>query len=197
VPNSIRLLVFTLLAATVAVTATSLEARPGGQNTGRPPAVGEKAPDFTLRALDGMAVTLSAELQRGPVVLVLLRGWPGYHCPFCVRQFGEFLGRRQDLEATGARVVWIYPAASANDIHAEAFVANQDVPTFFRLLVDPGFVFTNRYGLRWDAPNETSYPATFVIDRAGVVRFAEISRIHGGRTAVDSVLAALRGLDRR
>lgn len=196
-PNRVNFLAAAFIAATIAVTATSLEAQPAAQGPGRPPAVGEKAPDFTLRTLDGTAVTLSDEIERGPVALVVLRGWPGYHCPFCVRQFGEFLSRSRDLEATGARVVWIYPAASASDVHADAFVANKDVPAFFKLLLDPGFVFTNQYGLRWDAPNETSYPSTFVIDREGVVRFAEISRSHGGRTAVDRVLAALRALDRR
>ena len=57
----------------------------------RAPAVGDRAPEFTLEAIDGSRVSLSGELARGPVVLVLLRGWPGYHCPYCVRQFGEFL----------------------------------------------------------------------------------------------------------
>jgi hypothetical protein len=33
-----------------------------------------------------------------------------------------------------------------------------------------------------------------VIDRAGVVRFSAISRVHGGRTALADVLAALKGL---
>ena len=50
------------------------------------------------------------------------------------------------------------------------------------------------YGLRWDAPSETAYPATFVIDRSGTVRFAQISRVHGGRTPAADVLAALVAL---
>jgi peroxiredoxin len=162
-----------------------------------PPGVGGKAPDFTLNALDGSPVRLSNELARGPVVLVVLRGWPGYHCPFCVRQFGEFLARREDLAATGARVLWVYPAASKADIHAEGFIGNQDVPSFFKLLVDPGFAFTNQYGLRWNAPGETSYPSTFVIDGSGIVRFANVSRSHGGRTPVADVLAALQRLNVR
>jgi thioredoxin-dependent peroxiredoxin len=48
--------------------------------------------------------------------------------------------------------------------------------------------------LRWDAPQETSYPATFVIDRAGIVRFANVSRSHDGRTPVADVLSALEAL---
>jgi peroxiredoxin len=163
----------------------------------RTPGVGDKAPDFALEAIDGSRVTLSRELAEGPVVLVLLRGWPGYHCPYCVRQFGEFLRSRNELVAAGARVVWIYPAASRADVHIDGFVGSTDVPSFFRLLIDPGFVFTNQYGLRWNAPGETSYPTTFVIDRGGIVRFVHTSRSHGGRTPVADVLAALRGLGGR
>ena len=56
------------------------------------PTVGDSAADFTLRALDGTTVQLSKEVAKGePLVLVVLRGWPGYQCPFCTRQFGDYL----------------------------------------------------------------------------------------------------------
>ena len=61
-------------------------------------------------------------------------------------------------------------------------------------MLDPGYAFTNLYGLRWDAPKETAYPATFVLDRGGVVRFANVSRSHGGRTPVAEVLSALKAM---
>jgi peroxiredoxin len=189
--RTVRLTALALFLLSTLPTGTRSDARGAGGAQSRPPDVGDKAPDFTLRAIDGTPVTLSSELARGPVVLVLLRGWPGYHCPFCVRQFGEFLGRQKDFAARGVRVLWIYPAATASDVHADAFVANKDVPALFRLLVDPGFVFTNQYGLRWEGPGETSYPSTFVLDRTGVVRFGHVSRVHGGRTPVAEVLAAL------
>ena len=41
------------------------------------PRVGDKAGDFALQSLDGVTVRLSEELVRGPLVLVVLRGWPG------------------------------------------------------------------------------------------------------------------------
>jgi len=58
-------------------------------------------------------------------------------------------------------------------------------------VLDPDYVFTNLYGLRWDAPRETAYPSTFVVDSLGVVRFSKISRSHGGRASVDEVLQAV------
>ena len=50
------------------------------------------------------------------------------------------------------------------------------------------------YGLRWDAPDETAYPSTIVIDRQGIVRFVEISHSHGNRSAAPEILAVLQGL---
>jgi peroxiredoxin len=160
-----------------------------------PPDVGTKAPSFSLMALDGTRVTLASELAHGPVVLILGRGWPGYQCPFCTKQFADFRSRAKDIEAAGARVLWIYPGPSEGLAgHAEAFVSAKDVPANFRLLVDPGYTFTLAYGLRWDAPSETAYPATFVVDRSGIVRFAQISRGHGGRTPAADVVTALAAL---
>jgi peroxiredoxin Q/BCP len=66
------------------------------------------------------------------------------------------------------------------------------MPAHFDLLLDPDYEFTNSYGLRWDAPKETAYPSTFVIDRSGVVRFAKVSQTHGGRASVAEILEALQ-----
>ena len=179
----------------VAALAMAALAAAGTAMAAATPAVGAKAPDFTLAGADGTQVTLSTELQRGPVVLIVGRGWPGYQCPFCTRQFAELRSRAQEIEAAGARVLWIYPGPSDYLVaHAKDFTAGTAVPANFRVLIDPGYVFTDAYGLRWDAPNETAYPATLVIDRTAIVRFAQVSRAHGGRTPVADVLAALAAL---
>ncbi len=59
------------------------------------------------------------------------------------------------------------------------------------LLLDPGYDFTNLYGLRWDAPNETAYPSTFLIDSKGVVFFSKVVKEHGGRTTAAEIIDAL------
>jgi cytochrome oxidase Cu insertion factor (SCO1/SenC/PrrC family) len=48
------------------------------QEAGGPPMIGEPAPDFTLESLSGEKVQLSKVNEQGPVVLVVLRGFPGY-----------------------------------------------------------------------------------------------------------------------
>ena len=64
-------------------------------------------------------------------------------------------------------------------------------------MTDPDYTFTNAYGLRWDAPNETSYPSTFVVDRTSIVRFAQISNAHDGRAKASDVVTALKSLTGR
>ena len=161
------------------------------------PKEGEKAPDFSLAALDGSRVRLANEIGRTPVVVVVLRGWPGYQCPFCTRQFGEYLAKSADIEATGARVLFVYPGPEPGlQEHAEAFVKSRPLPASYRVLLDPDYTFTNAYGLRWDAPGETAYPSTFVLDKQGTITFARTSRSHGDRVPVADLLKALAQMDR-
>jgi peroxiredoxin len=167
----------------------------GAASVAPTPKVGDKAPDFTLAQIDGKRLTLSAELKAGPVVLIVGRGWVGYQCPFCTRQFGDFLKAANDIEAAGARVVWVYPGP-ADDVQkrAEEFASGRSFPPNFRFVLDPNYALTLSYGLRWNAPQETAYPSTFVIDRRGIVRYALVSTSHAGRSTAAAVIAELRGI---
>ena len=157
-----------------------------------PPAVGEEARDFELAGLDGNKVKLSSVIEDGPVVLVVLRGFPGYQCPLCTAQVAQLVNRADRLQAAGASVVLVYPGpADKLKRHAEEFIGDRSLPKPFRLLIDPDYSFTKAYTLRWDAPHETAYPATFVIDKSRKIVFAKISKTHGDRAAVEDVLKAL------
>ena len=159
------------------------------------PAVGEQAPEFELKSLGGASVSLSSERSQGPVVLIVLRGFPGYQCPVCSRQVREFVTAAETFKGAGARVVMIYPGPGDKlaDRAAQS-EAGKTLPNGFTLLLDPDYQFTNLYGLRWDAPKETAYPSTFVLDKSGKIVFAKISKTHGGRAGVDEVVAVLRNL---
>jgi hypothetical protein len=58
-------------------------------------------------------------------------------------------------------------------------------------VMDPDYKATNLYGLRWDAPNETAYPTTFILDRSRKVLFQKISRSHADRTTASEILESL------
>jgi len=156
-----------------------------------PPMVGQMAPDFTLNTLDGKMVSLKELTPKKPVVLVMLRGWPGYQCPICTRQVHDFVSQAGGFEGK-AKVVMIYPGPADKLMeHAEEFLKDKQWPMEFTFLIDPDYSFTKAYGLRWDAKGETAYPSTFIIDSTGKVRFSKISHEHDGRLRAEEALKAL------
>ncbi len=76
-----------------------------------------------------------------PVVLVVLRDFPGHQCPLCNRQVAEFTSHASEF--AGASVLMVYPgpaeglAGKAND-----FAADKDIPAGFTVVLDPGYKFT-------------------------------------------------------
>jgi len=156
------------------------------------PKVGEKAPDFTIQALDDSTVKLSAALKKGPVVLVVLRGFPGYQCPICTMQVGALIKNAAKFEERKAQVILVYPGpAEGLKAHANEFVTGKDMPKSFQLTLDPDYALLKKYDLRWDAPNETSYPSTFVIDKKGKILYAKVSHSHGDRAKLEDILKSL------
>jgi peroxiredoxin len=158
-----------------------------------PPRVGSKAQDFTLMSLRGQQVSLYKELAKGPALLIVLRGFPGYQCPICNRQVREFVSKAGEFESHLTRVIMVYPGA-AKDLpaRAEEFAKDKSLPSNFEMLLDPDYTFTSQYGLRWDAKNETAYPSTFLLAPDGTVQFAKVSKSHGERTTAAEMLALLK-----
>ncbi len=156
------------------------------------PKVGEAAPNFTLNTLEDKPVELNQLTAKKPVVLVVLRGWPGYQCPICTRQVQDFARNAAVFAAHDAQAVMVYPGP-ADDLkaHAREFLQNKEWPKDFLFVIDPDYTFTNAYGLRWEATKETAFPSTFIIAKDNKVGFAHVSMKHGDR--VDST-AALKAL---
>ena len=157
--------------------------------------IGEKAKDIQLQPLVGKKVKLSALTKQGPVVLAVLRGFPGYQCPACMRQTDELQKHAKEFKELGAKVVLVYPGP-AKDLkkRAEEFLKGKKLPDPLMLVLDPEYQFTVEYGLRWEAPAETAYPSTFVLDSNRVVRFRKVSLTHGDRAKAKDLLAALRAM---
>ena len=125
------------------------------------------------------------------MVLILLRGYPGYQCPYCQKQAHEFQQNASRFAESGAQILLIYPGPpAALDQRAKEFQSKEgELPANFHLVIDPDYKVTNLYGLRWDAQHETAYPSTFVLNRQGVIVFRKISHSHGDRASAEEVLA--------
>lgn len=184
------------LAFTSIVLADSAQAVAKADSTGATPSVGEMSPASPLTDLEGHATSLSELTGKSKVVLVVLRGYPGYQCPICSIQVGGLISKAQQFKDAGAQVVLVYPGPSENLTGlATEFMKGKPLPENFHLTTDPDYKFTNSWGLRWDAPRETAYPSTFVIDEQGVIRFTKVSKTHGDRANPTDVLQALSAND--
>ncbi len=161
------------------------------------PKEGSKMEDFSGTTMNGGTFQLSKYIEKGSVVLVMLRGFPGYQCPVCSTQVAGYIAKAEEFEKQRSTpVVFIYPGKVSNlEKRAKEFTApleeEVDLPSNFIFVIDKDYKITNHLGLRWDAPKETAYPAAFVIDHDGYVQYAKVSDNHHGRATADEILEFL------
>jgi peroxiredoxin Q/BCP len=172
----------------------SLSCAVAGQAAEKIPAVGDEAKDFELPDVTDKPVKLSKLVEGGPVVLIVLRGYPGYQCPLCNEQAADFFNRAEKFREKKTRVLFVYPGPADHlKRYAEEFLAERKLPEGYYLVTDSDFKFTNDYGLRWKEPKETAYPSTFVIGTDRKVKYVHTSKRHDGRAKSEDVLKALEG----
>src|ERR1700722_13711706 len=97
-----------------------------------PPAIGEKAPDFKLSTPEGKTVQLSEVEAKGPVVLVVLRCYPGYQCPYCNRQVQDFIQKSQGFAEAGTGRVGLSRSAPGSRRKGERVFGRQEASREFR-----------------------------------------------------------------
>lgn len=170
--------------------------------------VGAIAPDFTLPAATGAAVTLHDKLKAGPVILNFYRGgW----CPFCNLELQALQAALPEIRALGASLIGISPETPDNSMttaekHQLEFDVLSDIGN--KTARDYGLIFTVyeemrplylKWGLDVPASNgdkswELPVPATYVIDSNSVVRAAHVDKDYTKRMEPEQILAALRNI---
>lgn len=170
--------------------------------------VGDRFPDFLLPNADGQLVSRDDLLGRGPVVVTFFRGtW----CPYCAIQLAALEEALPRIVATGASLAAVTPetgglASEAKARHGARYEILADVDSglgmacgvvfrapepYRRMLASRGVDLAARQGHDgWFLP----VPATFVVDRGGVVRwcFMDVDFTH--RAEPDDIVAALSSL---
>lgn len=116
---------------------------------------GDTAPEFTLDDQSGQPVTLSQELEAGPVVLFF---YPRAMTPGCTAESCHFRDLRDEFEQLGARAMGI--SADSMDRQAEFDRRNSLGLT---LLSDPDRAVARQFGVKRLGPL-LNRRATFVID---------------------------------
>jgi peroxiredoxin len=105
---------------------------------------------------------------------------------------GQFITEAEKFQKLDTKVLLVYPGPSkVLQDKAREFSENFTFPDHFYFMLDPDYSMINKYGLRWDAPRETAYPSTFVINKTGEIVYSKISSTHGGRTSAEEILEVL------
>jgi peroxiredoxin len=139
-------------------------------------AEGMKAPGFSLKALDGKEYSLSALLERGPVVAAFFK----ISCPVCQFTF-PFLERLyQRYSGDGATFVGI----SQDDARVTKEFAKEFGVTLPILLdeAQKNYPVSNAYGL-------TSVPTFFLIEQDGTAKISCMGFDKKGLEGIASALA--------
>jgi len=161
------------------------------------PEEGSKIGEITGTTMNGADFKFSKYVEKGSVVLVMLRGFPGQQCPVCSTQVAGYIAKAEAFEQQrNTPVVFIYPGEVENlEKRAKEFTAplekEIDLPGNFHFLLDPNLEVTEQLNLRWDDPKETAYPAAFVIDHDGYIQYSKVSDNHGDRATADEILEFL------
>jgi peroxiredoxin len=166
---------------------------------------GARAPRFTLRSATGNQVTLDALLAEGPVVLTFYRGaW----CPYCNLALRALQQHHDAIRNRGARLVAVSP-----QVPDESLSLTEKHDLAFEILSDIGSDTAKQYGIAFDLSDELAalydrwgfdlqrvnaghartlpLPATYVIDRTGIIRWAFVDTDYTVRAEPADILAAL------
>jgi peroxiredoxin Q/BCP len=142
---------------------------------------GAAAPDFTLDGVPLGAYHLGGE--RGKVVVLAF--YPGDFTPVCLRQLQHYETEIERMKATGA-TLW---AVSTDTLELHERMA-KSYALSFPLLADPGGKVSAAYGVR--SVLGSARRSIFVIDRAGIVRYAHEDPLSLTYRSVDDILGALK-----
>jgi peroxiredoxin len=169
--------------------------------------VGHKAPVFSAMDADSNVFQLKEALQNGPVVIIFYRG---FWCPVCNKHLGSLQDSLRLIENTGAKVIAISPEKPEYlDVMAEKTGAQ------FTLLYDEEYRIAKAYDVAYkptrsqlftynvvlggklkkthsDASQQLPIPATFIVNRDGIIVWRQFNRDYKKRASVKDIVDALK-----
>ena len=169
---------------------------------------GDPAPAFTLSDTDGIAVSSTDLLARGPLVLTFYRGvW----CPYCNLDLQAIEAAANEIRGFGASLAAISPQTPANSRRSQ-----RENKLSFPILSDHAGIVANGFGLRFRMPDyliaiykqfgidlavhngEPSWtlpmPSRYIIGRDGVIAYAEVNPDYTRRPDPEELIPVLRQL---
>lgn len=159
-------------------------------------AVGAMAPDFTLARFGGGTTTLSSMRTKKNVVLVFYRG---YWCPYCIAQLKEMRSLLTDELKKDTEMLVVSIDDDKGTQTAITRITADGMKADFTFLSDPDHAVIARYGVTNPAGSRRGipHPATYVIDKKGVVRWRDVQTDYKIRPTNAAVLTAVTSLSSR
>jgi peroxiredoxin len=175
----------------------------GGENAPQP---GDVLPPFILPDEAGRLVSLPSLLEQGPLAVMFFRG---HWCPYCRLNVRAVIEAQDRIKSAGGHVVAIMPETQA---FAGKFKSDSGAPFPVLTDLDNGYALSLNLAV-WVGDemqqilesggrvvpyyqgNQTwvmPIPATFVVDRDGVVTARFIDPDYRNRMTIEALLAALQ-----
>jgi peroxiredoxin len=171
------------------------------------PKVGDMMPSFLLPDETGSLVSLEELLRKGPVALTFHRG---HWCPYCRININALAHAHGEIAPEGGQIVAIIP-----EREQFALELKSDAKADFPVLVDMDNAYAMSLGVAfwmgdelkqimlenpdWDISSFQGndswvlpVPATFIVDRDGVITARFVDPDFRRRMSIEELLAALR-----
>ncbi|MDF1667695.1 MAG: peroxiredoxin family protein [Planctomycetota bacterium] len=194
-------LLFSSVACTVPINFSFSGDKPSNlKETEAKQTVGEKLPVPETDLLSSTGEKISLKKYEGKsVVLVFMRGFSGYVCPYCATYTAQLSLKYEEFKKRNAEVLVVYPTKADHKAKVEQFInacnerleAEGKTPLSLPVFLDPGLKLVTQYNLLGDL----SRPSTFVLDGQGVVRYGYVGADKADRPGIDRVLQEIEKIN--
>jgi len=156
------------------------------------PKVGEPFPYTQFIGADGQVVDLALATDRKYSLVVFMRGFAGFVCPYCTAQTAELLNRHDEILATQTQLFIAYPGPADTipkflDAVRAYMKSDEDSELAVPLFMDVDLKAVDALGIR----RQLARPSSFVLDAEGGLVYAYIGKSPSDRPALDDILSVL------
>ena len=150
-----------------------------------------------LTPVTGGEIDLAAFQGKKRVLLVVLRGFLGKVCEYCVAQTAALADAKDELDALDVEVLVIYPGARENVAAFEALYEEEfgeefgEGPPPYKVFYDQDLKLVRQLGIEGDLAS----PSTFLINKQGLVEFAYVGKNKADRPATNKLKKLIAELD--
>jgi DsbE subfamily thiol:disulfide oxidoreductase len=168
-----------LTAIVACVTVASCTAKGDAATALKAPAIGAPAPVYAAHDLDDKPTSLAA--LRGKVVVLNL--WATWCLP-CREELPQLVALHKEFAGQGVELVGVSVDAAGMGLDVRDFMKEHDMT--YPVWLDPEHQFALKF-------LTVGVPETFVVDRAGIIRYRKIGSLVRGDTTLASAIRSALG----